>query len=148
MHDPMNVSEPADSVPKSVPIQMPRSDSPPYRSTRAWVQAPMPPTEEEYPGSWVSQEVDPLEHEYTPMDQLQEHFSVVNSSSIVDQELVSKLSYPLAWSFLEISNIWTFPYNISRHVHPNTPIFNILPPNDRTFTPRERKSYQRLCILW
>ena len=96
MHDPMNVSEPADSVPKSVPIQMPRSDSPPYRSTRAWVQAPMPPTEEEYPGSWVSQEVDPLEHEYTPMDQLQEHFSVVNSSSIVDQELVSKLSYPLA----------------------------------------------------
>ena len=92
MHDPMNVSEPADSVPKSVTIQMPRSDSPPYRSTRAWVHAPMPPTEEEYPGRWVSQEVDPLEHEYIPMNQLQEHFDDVNSPSIVDQELVSILS--------------------------------------------------------
>ena len=105
MHDPMNVLEPADFVPMSVPIQMPRSDSPPYRSTRAWVQAPMPPTEEEYPGSWVSQEVDPLEHEYTPMDQLQEHFSVVNSSSIVDQELVSILFYPFFRLLFEISNI-------------------------------------------
>ena len=105
MHDPMNVSEPADSVPMSVPIQMPRSDSPPYRSTRAWVQAPMPPTEEEYPGSWVSQEVDPLEHEYIPMDQLQEHFGDVNSPSIVDQELVSILFYPFFRSLFEISNI-------------------------------------------
>ena len=137
MHDPMNVLEPADPVPMSVPIQMPRSDSPHFRSGRAWVRAPMPPIEEEYPASWASQEVDPMEHEYIPMDQLQEHFGDVNSPSTVDQELVSILFYPFFRSLFEISNIWTFPYNISRHVHPNTPVFNILPPNDRIFTPRE-----------
>ena len=105
MHDPMNVLEPADPVPMSVPIQMPRSDSPHFRSGRAWVRAPMPPIEEEYPASWASQEVDPLEHEYIPMDQLQEHFGDVNSPSIVDQELVSILFYPFFRSLFEISNI-------------------------------------------
>ena len=105
MHDPMNVLEPADSVPMSVPIQMPHSGSPPFRSNRAWVRAPMPPIEEEYPGSWASQEVDPLEHEYVPMDQLQEHFGDVNSPSTVDQELVSILFYPFFRSLFEISNI-------------------------------------------
>ena len=105
MHDPMNVLEPADPVPMSVPIQMPRSDSPPFRSGRAWVRAPMPPIEEEYPASWASQEVDPMEHEYIPMDQLQEHFGDVNSPSTVDQELVSILFYPFFRSLFEISNI-------------------------------------------
>ena len=137
MHDPMNVLEPADPVPMSVPIQMPRSDSPHFRSGRAWVRAPMPPIEEEYPGSWASQEVDPLEHEYVPMDHFQEHFGDVNSPAMVDQELVSIISYPFFRSFFEISNIELPPYHISRAVHPNTPIFNILPPNDRTFTPRK-----------
>ena len=105
MHDPMNVLEPADSVPMSVPIQMPRSDSPHFRSGRAWVRAPMPPIEEEYPASWASQEVDPMEHEYIPMDQLQGHFGDVNSPSTVDQELVSILFYPFFRSLFEISNI-------------------------------------------
>ena len=107
MHDPFNVMEPADSAPVSVPFQVPHPGSPvmPFRSNRAWVRAPLEPIAEESLGSWASQEVDPLQHEYVAMDQLQEHFGDVNSPAMVDPEQVSILFYPFFRSFFEISNI-------------------------------------------
>ena len=103
----MNIMEPADYAPMPVPIQVPRPVSPVmpmFRSNRAWVRAPLEPIAEESLGSWASQEVDPQQHEYVPMDHLQEHFGDVNSPAMADPEQVSVLFYPFFRSFFEISN--------------------------------------------
>ena len=105
----MNILEPADYAPIPVPIQVPRSASPPmpmFRANRAaWVRAPLEPIAEESLGSWASQEGDPQRHEYISMDQFQGHFRDVNSPAMADPEQVSVLYYPFFRSIFEISNI-------------------------------------------